>query len=100
VVHGRAPDALVGLPAPDAIFVGGGVSNPGVLEACWDALRPGGRLVANSVTLETDALLHRWQAEQGGELVRLEVSRAGGLGGFTAWRPMLPVTIWRVVRRA
>jgi precorrin-6Y C5,15-methyltransferase (decarboxylating) len=98
VVTGRAPEVLEGLAAPDAVFVGGGVSVPGVLEACWDALRPGGRLVANAVTLETDALLAQWHAGRGGELVRLAVSRAGPLGGFTAWRPQLPVTIWKVRR--
>ena len=56
VVRGRAPDALVGLPAADAVFIGGGITTPGVLDACWAALRPGGRLVANAVTLEAETL--------------------------------------------
>ncbi|TDB80193.1 precorrin-6y C5,15-methyltransferase (decarboxylating) subunit CbiE, partial [Actinomadura sp. KC216] len=94
VVTGRAPDALEGLPAPDAVFVGGGLTVPGLLERCWDALRPGGRLVANAVTLESEARVARARETHGGELVRVGVERAAPLGGFTAWRPAMPVTIW------
>jgi precorrin-6Y C5,15-methyltransferase (decarboxylating) len=98
VVHGRAPAALADLPRPDAIFAGGGVSGDGVLAACWEALRAGGRLVANAVTLESEAVLTRWQAGVGGTLTRIEVSRAAPIGGFTGWKPMMPVTQWEVVK--
>ncbi|HEX6352704.1 precorrin-6y C5,15-methyltransferase (decarboxylating) subunit CbiE [Actinophytocola sp.] len=98
VVHGRAPEALADLPSPDAVFVGGGVSGDGVVAACWAALRVGGRLVANAVTLESEAVLTRWQASVGGTLTRIEVSRAAPVGGFTGWKPMMPVTQWEVVR--
>jgi precorrin-6Y C5,15-methyltransferase (decarboxylating) len=98
VVRGRAPAALADLPRPDAIFVGGGVSGEGVLAACWDALGEGGRLVANAVTLESEAVLTRWQSSVGGVLTRIEISRAAPLGGFTGWKPMMPVTQWEVVR--
>ena len=98
VVEGRAPGALAGLPTPDAVFVGGGVTVPGLLAACWEALGPGGRLVVNAVTLESEAWVARWHAEVGGELTRLQVSHASAVGGFTALRPALPVTIWSVTR--
>ncbi len=98
LVRGRAPDALAGLPAPDAVFVGGGVTSAGVLDACWAALRPGGRLVANVVTLEGEAVLLDRHARLGGTLTRLAVARAAPVGGFTGWRPAMPVTIWSVVR--
>ncbi|HEY0448682.1 precorrin-6y C5,15-methyltransferase (decarboxylating) subunit CbiE [Actinophytocola sp.] len=98
VVHGRAPDALHGLPTPDAIFVGGGLTGDGVLDACWAALPEGGRLVANAVTLESEAVLTRWQATVGGTLTKLEISRAAPVGGFTGWKPMMPVTQWEVAR--
>jgi len=98
VVHGRAPAALTGLPTPDAVFVGGGLTGDGVLDTCWTALPPGGRLVANAVTLESEAVLTRWQATVGGTLTRVEVSRAAPVGGFTGWRPMMPVTQWEVVK--
>ncbi|WP_396454374.1 precorrin-6y C5,15-methyltransferase (decarboxylating) subunit CbiE [Actinomadura sp.] len=94
VVEGRAPDALAGLPQPDAVFVGGGLTAPGLLERCWDALRPGGRLVANAVTLESEAAVAGLHRTRGGELVRLHVERAAPLGGFTGWRPAMPVTVW------
>jgi len=94
VVEGRAPDALEGLPPPDAVFVGGGLTVPGLLERCWDALRPGGRLVANAVTLESEARVAELRRTHGGELVRLGVERAAPLGGFTGWRPAMPVTVW------
>ncbi|WP_209022043.1 precorrin-6y C5,15-methyltransferase (decarboxylating) subunit CbiE [Nocardioides sp. 503] len=94
VVHGRAPDALDGLPAPDAVFVGGGATVPGVVAACLAALRPGGRLVVHGVTLETEALLGRLHAERGGELTRLHVEHAGAIGSFTGWTPTRAVTQW------
>jgi len=94
VIADSAPSGLLGLPAPDAIFIGGGVSAAGVVEACVDALRVGGRLVANGVTLESDAVLASWHARLGGSLTRVSVERAGPLGSFTAWRPALPVTVW------
>ncbi|MGV9777352.1 precorrin-6y C5,15-methyltransferase (decarboxylating) subunit CbiE [Streptosporangium sp. NPDC003464] len=100
VVAGAAPAALAGLEPPDAVFIGGGVTVPGVVEGCWEALRPGGRLVANAVTVESEAVLASWYGELGGDLVRLAVSRAAPVGGFTGWRPMMPVTIWTAVRPA
>ena len=93
-MRGRAPEALAGLPEPDAVFIGGGITTPGVLDACWAALRPGGRLVANAVTLEAEALVLAGRAVHGGDLTRIEVSRAAPLGAFTGWRPAMPVTQW------
>jgi len=98
VVTGTAPDALAGLPAPDAVFIGGGLTAGGLVEACWPRLRPGGRLVAHAVTLESEALLHRWQQAEGGELIQVAVSYARPLGRFTAWQPAHPVTQWQVTR--
>jgi precorrin-6Y C5,15-methyltransferase (decarboxylating) len=82
------------LPTPDAIFVGGGASDSGVLDAAARALLPGGRLVVNAVTLETEAFILGRHSVLGGELLRLGISRAELLGGKTAWRPALPVTQW------
>jgi precorrin-6Y C5,15-methyltransferase (decarboxylating) len=98
VRHGRAPQALDGLPAPDAVFVGGGVGEPGLVERCWDALTDGGRIVANAVTLEGEQALVAARAAHGGELVRIEISRAQPLGGLTAWSPQRPVVQWAAHR--
>ncbi|MGQ0625112.1 MAG: precorrin-6y C5,15-methyltransferase (decarboxylating) subunit CbiE [Sporichthyaceae bacterium] len=98
VIAASAPAALAGLERPDAIFVGGGASEPGVLDACISALTQGARLVVNAVTLQTEALVVARAAEHGGDLVRLEVSRAVRVGAFTAWRPQLPVTQWTLTR--
>jgi len=96
VIEGHAPEALSGLAAPDAIFVGGGASQEGVLDAAVAALRPGGRLVANAVTLQTETLLIARHVELGGTLTRIAISRADGVGGKTAWRAAMPVTqfVW------
>jgi precorrin-6Y C5,15-methyltransferase (decarboxylating) len=94
LVEGRAPEALSGLPTPDAVFIGGGAGDAGVIDAAVAALRPGGRLVVNAVTLQTEASLVACHAAQGGELLRIAVSRAEPVGGKTAWRPALPVTQW------
>ncbi len=103
IVEGRAPQVLQDLPAPDAVFIGGGLSNDAVFEAAWSALKPGGRLVANAVSLATEARLIEYFREHGGELVRLEVSRAGpagkrgaGTGNVFVWRPAAPIIQWRV----
>ncbi|MFD4260437.1 precorrin-6y C5,15-methyltransferase (decarboxylating) subunit CbiE [Streptomyces sp. NPDC058534] len=96
VVTGAAPEALAGLPRPDAVFVGGGLTAPGLLAACWDALPDGGRMVANTVTLESEALLADAHRRHGGELVRLAVAHAVPVGGFTGWRQAMPVTQWAV----
>ncbi|MFC8492576.1 precorrin-6y C5,15-methyltransferase (decarboxylating) subunit CbiE [Streptomyces sp. NPDC057235] len=100
VVTAPAPEGLAGLPAPDAIFVGGGLTAPGLLAACWDALPAGGRLVANTVTLESEALLAEAHRRHGGELVRLAVATAVPVGGFTGWRQAMPVTQWSVTKRS
>ncbi|MBW6436121.1 precorrin-6y C5,15-methyltransferase (decarboxylating) subunit CbiE [Actinoplanes hulinensis] len=98
VVHGRAPEALDGLPEPDTIFIGGGLTRDGVLDRCLAALRPGGRLVANAVTVESEAVLAAAYAKLGGELSRITVQRGSPVGGFTGWRSFMPVTIWSVTR--
>lgn len=98
VVRGAAPEVLGRLGAPDAVFIGGGLTTPLVLETCWDALPPGGRLVANAVTVESEAVLASWHSRVGGELVRVAVQRAEPVGSFTGWRAAMPVTIWSVTR--
>ncbi|MCB5181255.1 precorrin-6y C5,15-methyltransferase (decarboxylating) subunit CbiE [Streptomyces antimicrobicus] len=98
VVTGAAPQALAGLPVPDAVFIGGGLTAPGLLDAVWAALPAGGRLVANTVTLESEALLARWYGAHGGELVKLAVAHAVPVGGFTGWRQAMPVTQWSVTK--
>ncbi len=98
VVTGAAPGALAGLPVPDAVFIGGGLTAPGLLAACWEALPAGGRLVANTVTLESEALLTEWYRRHGGDLTRLAVAHAVPVGGFTGWRQAMPVTQWAVVK--
>jgi len=96
IIAGRAPEALTALPAPDAIFIGGGLNVPGVIENCWDALKPGGRLVANAVTLQSETSLFALRARIGGELTRLEVAQAAPLGRFDVWRGALPITLLTV----
>ncbi|AZF03395.1 precorrin-6y C5,15-methyltransferase (decarboxylating) subunit CbiE [Pseudomonas sp. R5-89-07] len=98
LVRGTAPQALDGLEAPDAIFIGGGVTRDGVLDTCWQRLRPGGRLVANAVTLQSEMTLMNWRAEHGGELTRVHVAQAQPLGEFDTWRQALPITLLEVVK--
>lgn len=92
VVEGEAPAALAGLEPPDAVFLGGGADD--ALDAALEALKPGGRFVANAVTLETEALLLARHAALGGGMIRLAVSRAEPVGGLTGWRAAMPVTQW------
>ena len=92
IIAGTAPEALDGLPVPDAIFAGGGIGVPGLLPLLWARLRPGGRLVANVVTAEGEARLLDWHMSYGGALTRVAVSRAEPLGPHHLWRSLAPVT--------
>ena len=98
IINGAAPQALNGLTAPDAIFVGGGIADPNLLPALWEKLRPGGRLVANVISVEGERAVLDGQARYGGSLTRLAVSRAEPLGGRHAWRPMIAVTQWAAAK--
>jgi precorrin-6Y C5,15-methyltransferase (decarboxylating) len=98
IIEGRAPETLARLETPDAIFIGGGGSEPGVMGAAIAALPSAGRLVANAVTLEMEALLLTRHAELGGELTRISVSRAAPVGSMQGWRPAMPVTQWSWVK--
>ncbi|MNX51577.1 Precorrin-6Y C(5,15)-methyltransferase [decarboxylating] [compost metagenome] len=93
LIRGRAPQALDGLEPPDAIFIGGGVTREGVLDACWAALKPGGRLIANAVTLQSEMTLMAWREQHGGELTRIHIAQAQPLGDFDTWRQALPITV-------
>ena len=98
LIEGMVPAALDGLPSPDAIFIGGGLSRE-TFDAAWTALRPLGRLVANAVTLESEAVLIALHKQYGGDLVKLSIHRAEPVGRMTGWRPSMPVTQWSLVKR-
>lgn len=98
LIDGMVPQALDGLKSPDAIFIGGGLSVE-TFQACWDALRPLGRLVVNAVTLESEAILLDLFKTHGGEMARIQISRADAVGRVTGWRPSMPVTQWSLVKR-
>jgi precorrin-6Y C5,15-methyltransferase (decarboxylating) len=98
LVRGRAPDALEGLELPDAIFIGGGVTRAGVLDSCWQQLRSGGRLIANAVTLQSEAMLVNWREQHGGDLTRIHLAHAKPLGEFDTWRQALPITLLEAIK--
>jgi precorrin-6Y C5,15-methyltransferase (decarboxylating) len=98
-VRGAAPDEFAEAPHPSTIFVGGGLTRPGLLDACLDHLPAGGHLVANAVTVESEAILAREFSRRGGELRRFQHYHAEPLGGFTGWRPRHPVTQWSVTKQ-
>ncbi|GHF43195.1 precorrin-6y C5,15-methyltransferase (decarboxylating) subunit CbiE [Seohaeicola zhoushanensis] len=97
LVEDRAPEALAGLAPPEAVFIGGGLS-AGLLDTLWAAMPPGARLVANAVTLESEALLAQWQADKGGDLLRIELAEAAPLGRRRGWRSAYPIMQWSVLR--
>lgn len=98
LIRGKAPQALAGLERPDAIFIGGGVTREGVLDTCWAQLKPGGRLIANAVTLQSEVTLMAWRERHGGELTRIHVAQAQPLGEFDTWRQALPITLLDVTK--
>lgn len=98
VVTGRAPEVLIRLPKPDAVFIGGGATVAGLLSYCLRSLRPGGRLVVHGVTLETEQTLAAAYARSGGELTRLSVEHAAPIGSFTGWTPARTITQWSMTK--
>jgi precorrin-6Y C5,15-methyltransferase (decarboxylating) len=98
IVPGKAPQALINLPTPDVIFIGGGVTTEGLLETCWQALPLGGRLVANVVTIEGEQKLFTWYQKFGGSFTRIAIQRAEPIGKFLGWKAMAPITQWKVVK--
>ncbi len=104
IISGSAPEVLADLPAPDAVFIGGGLSSGNLLQTCWSALKPGGRLVANAVTLEGEQKLLQWQNENAGksgasgDLTRLSISRAEKIGKFQGWKEMRSVIQLAVIK--
>jgi len=98
LIRGNAPQALAGLERPDAIFIGGGVTREGVLDTCWAQLKPGGRLIANAVTLQSEMTLMAWREQHGGELTRIHIAQAQPLGEFDTWRQALPITLLDVTK--
>ncbi|MGV8889569.1 MAG: precorrin-6y C5,15-methyltransferase (decarboxylating) subunit CbiE [Pseudomonas sp.] len=98
LIRGSAPQALAGLERPDAIFIGGGVTREGVLDTCWAELKPGGRLIANAVTLQSEMTLMTWREQHGGELTRIHIAQAQPLGDFDTWRQALPITLLEVTK--
>jgi precorrin-6B C5,15-methyltransferase / cobalt-precorrin-6B C5,C15-methyltransferase len=92
LIQGKAPAALADLPTPDGIFIGGGTTSDGLLDTCWGALRSGGRLVANAVTVESELQLLQWHRQVGGELSRIAIQRTQSIGTFLGWKPLIPIT--------
>ena len=95
LVPGEAPATYAGQPAPDAVFIGGGIWLPGVFDGAWAALKPGGNLVANGVTLEGEMHLYDLHEKHGGDIVRMDVSTLTTVGRLRALRPRMAVTQWR-----
>ncbi len=99
IIHGESPAELQGLQPPDAIFLGGGITAEGIFDTCWQALRRGGRLVANAVTVESEQKLLQWHNQVGGSLTRIAIQKAQPVGKFLGWKAMAPVTQWVVVKK-
>jgi precorrin-6Y C5,15-methyltransferase (decarboxylating) len=97
-VHFDAPEAFDYVPPPKVVFIGGGLTQPGLVDACYERLVAGGRLVANAVTAESEAVLIQWYSRSGGELRRYQHYQGEQLGKFTGWRPAMPVTQWVVTK--
>ncbi|RYJ00455.1 MAG: precorrin-6Y C5,15-methyltransferase (decarboxylating) subunit CbiT [Acetobacteraceae bacterium] len=97
LTQARAPEGLTDLPAPDAVFIGGGASQD-LLTALWDLLSPGTRLVMNAVTLETEALVLDWSSRHGGSLMKIDLAEPAAIGGRRGWKSALPILQWSVTR--
>jgi precorrin-6Y C5,15-methyltransferase (decarboxylating) len=98
IVAGCAPDSLQGEAPPDAVFIGGSVTDAKIFAHAWTSLTSGGRMVANAVTLEGEAALSQYHTQHGGEIIRIGISHLAPLGDRRTLRPQLTVTQWRAVK--
>lgn len=99
ILQGKAPEALQGLPSPQAIFIGGGITTPNLVETCWQSLANYGRLVANGVTLESQAVIYNYQQKLGGTLTRISIENVEPVGNFKIWKPQAPIIQWSVTKQ-
>jgi precorrin-6Y C5,15-methyltransferase (decarboxylating) len=97
VIQGAAPDILAGLEMPDAVFIGGGLDDA-LFDTVWSRIAVGTRLVAHSVTLETEALLAELHRRHGGELMRVEIAHAAPLGRYRSWQASRPIVQWSAIK--
>jgi precorrin-6Y C5,15-methyltransferase (decarboxylating) len=98
LIEGEAPAVLQGLERPDAVFIGGGLSEA-AFDAAWAALKPLGRLVANAVTIESEQTMLALRVKHGGELAKISVARAEAVGRLSGWKPAMTVTQWSLIKR-
>jgi precorrin-6Y C5,15-methyltransferase (decarboxylating) len=94
IVQGEAPASLTGNAAPDAVFIGGGLGDPGLFEVAWDALKPGGAIAANVISIEGELHLYDLHEKHGGDISRIEVSHLSRIGSLRALKPRMAVTHW------
>lgn len=81
-MQGEAPEALAALPAPDRVFIGGGGGAlESILQACFDALNPGGLLAASAVTTESEHLLYGWNAAARTGMFSLDIASESSIAG-------------------
>lgn len=98
IIPGEAPLALKNLPQPDAIFIGGGLTNDNLFETCWSTIKSGSRLVINAVTLESEQKVLQWHNQYGGSLTRISIEQTKAIGSFLGWKPLAPVIQWVVIK--
>jgi len=104
IIEGRAPDALLELPRPQKVFVGGsGGELAGILSFCWDKLTGNGKLVIACVTennkhraLEFVEQLPNDSYEM--DISQLSVSRGDSIANQLILRPQLPVLLIAITK--
>jgi len=96
-VAANLEDCLACRPAPNAVFIGGGLLMS-IVQGAWEALAPGGRLVAHTVTMESEAIAFAGYRAYGGALRRINVEYAEPLGGYLSWRPLRPIVQWSTTK--
>jgi len=96
VIEGRAPEALASLEVPHAVFVGGSKgSMDSIIEASLAALRPGGRLVVNAVTLENVAEAYAAFRGRGlePEVTLVQIARGAPLARYQRYEALNPIHV-------
>ncbi|MBX7145930.1 MAG: precorrin-6y C5,15-methyltransferase (decarboxylating) subunit CbiE [Alphaproteobacteria bacterium] len=98
ILSGTAPEILNNLEKPDAIFIGGGLLEKNMIDICWQALKKSGRLVINTVTIESEQEILKIYKNLGGKLSKISIEQPDLLGELTVWRKSMPVTQLTVIK--
>jgi cobalt-precorrin-6B (C15)-methyltransferase len=103
ILHGSAAEKLKGIPVFDRVIIGGsGGELEKVVGLCYERITPGGRVVVNSITIETLYESIQFLGDAGFidiDVVSVSVARGRKAGRYTLMEALNPIYIVSAEKR-